>query len=257
MRAYIRMGLAVLVIVGPMSLVPAGEPEEIKAVVDAAIAARGGEAKLKGVRAAVWKSEGISPTRATRASLYGQVPGQFRLESERFENGKITLFIKIINGDKGWTTEGGRVRAMTKDEMTEVKQTFYFKHLDATLLPLRDKDVRVSRLGESKIEGRAVVGLKVSRKGMPDAQLYFDKHTMLLVKSEHEVLDETTGKKARHEVVYDDYQVVDGVKFARHTRRYLDGKLTGDVRITQFELRPKLDDHLFKPPLSASESEKP
>jgi hypothetical protein len=251
------MGLAASLIIGPLSLVRAGEQEEIKAIVDAAIAARGGEAKLKGVRAAVWKSEGISPARTTRASLYGQVPGQFRLESERFENGRVTLFIKIINGDKGWTSEGGRIRPMTKDEMTEVKQTFYFKHLDATLLPLRDKEVRISRMGESKVEGRAVVGLKVSRKGMPDAQLYFDKQSMLLVKSEHEVLDKTTGKKVRHEIVYDDYQVVDGVKFARHTRRYQEGKPTGDVRITQFELRPKLDDHLFKPPLSASDSEKP
>src|SRR5262245_46907400 len=118
MRAWIWMGLAASLIVGPLSLVQAGEQEEIKAIVDAAIAARGGEAKLKGVRAGVWKSEGISPGRTTRASLYGQVPGQFRLESERFENGRITLFVKIINGDKGWTSEGGRIRPMTRDEMT-------------------------------------------------------------------------------------------------------------------------------------------
>src|SRR5262249_16363782 len=145
------------------------------ALVEQAIAARGGADRLNGVRAAVWKSEGATPTRTSRATLYGQVPGKFRLESERTEGGRTTLHVKVINGDKGWTVEKGKARPMTKEELAEVRETFYQKHLDATLLPLREKGVRLSLLGDSTVEGKPVVGLKVTRKGMPEVSMYFDK----------------------------------------------------------------------------------
>jgi hypothetical protein len=146
---------------------------------------------------------------------------------------------------------------MTGEELTEVRETFYQKHLDATLMPLRDKGVRLSLLGDSTVEGKPVVGLKVSRKGMPDVSLYFDKQTKLLLKSERLVKDKSTGKSARLELLYSDYEEVGGVKLARRTRRVLGGKPAGDVRITEFQLRPSLDESLFQPPVEESGAKKP
>jgi hypothetical protein len=102
------IGLAAWTLAGPAGALLAGEREEIKALVEEAIAARGGAERLKGVRAAVWKSEGATPTRTSRATLYGQVPGMFRLESERTQGGRTTLFVKVINGDKGWLVRRAR-----------------------------------------------------------------------------------------------------------------------------------------------------
>ena len=92
----------------------ADEQERLKALVDEAIKAKGGERRLIELRAAVWKSQGVKPGRTTRATLYGQLPGKFRLESERTENGRTILFVKIINGDRGWTLEGGKAVPMSR-----------------------------------------------------------------------------------------------------------------------------------------------
>jgi hypothetical protein len=246
MRNHVYLALAALALSLRPGPAGAAEKEDLKALVEEAIAARGGAARLEKLRAAVWKSEGVKPTRTSRAVLYGQLPGKFRLESARTEDGKTTLFVKIINGDRGWTLQDGKAVPMSREELAQTRDTFYHKRLDATLLPLRDKDVRLKALGESKVDGRAVVGVKVSRKGYPDVSLYFDKKTKLLLKSERQVMG-PNGKPVPHELHYSDYKDHKGVKVARRTRVVVAGKAVGDVRITEFETFPKLDESLFLP----------
>src|SRR5260370_35734444 len=71
MRACMWMGLAVCSLAWCAGATSAGEQEEIKALVEDAIAARGGEAALKKVKAAVWRSGGGQDTRPGRPPLCG------------------------------------------------------------------------------------------------------------------------------------------------------------------------------------------
>jgi hypothetical protein len=238
--------LAPLALLGARPLALADEAKEIKALVSQAIAARGGAARLEKLRAAVWKSEGERPGRSTRATLYGEVPGKFRLESRRTVDGKTHLFIKIVNGDRGWIIEGGKTRPMSREELALTRRTFYHKHLDATLLPLRDKGVTIKALGDSIVEGKPVVGIQVSRKGFPDSRMYFGKKTKLLVKSARQVED-SMGKTMLQELHYSDYREHDGIKIAHRTRRVVDGRPEADVKITEFNIRKSLDPSLFLP----------
>src|SRR5262245_20836517 len=114
MKTHTWIGLSAALLAWVAGAARAGEKEDIRALVDAALAAKGGEKSLNALRAAVWKSEGERPGRTTRAALAGQLPGQFRLESERTVDGKTTLFVKIINGDKGWVLDGGKYRTMSR-----------------------------------------------------------------------------------------------------------------------------------------------
>jgi hypothetical protein len=255
MRSHTWLLLAALALLGPGPLTWADEAKEIKALVSQAIAARGGTARLEKLQAAVWKSEGERPGRTTRATLYGQLPGKFRLESQRTVDGKTHLFIKIVNGDRGWIIEGGKTRPMTREELALTRRTFYHKHLDATLLPLRDKGVTIKALGDRVVEGKPVVGIQVSRKGFPDSRMYFDKKTKLLVKSARQVED-ATGKTMVQELHYSDYRDHDGIKIAHRTRRVVDGKPEGDVKITEFDIRKGLDPSLFLP-MDAGEKSNP
>ncbi len=242
------------VMAGPVLLLLAGgasraaEAERLKALVEEAIKAKGGEARLIELQAAVWKSRGTGPERTTRATLYGQLPDKFRLESERTTDGKTTRFVKVINGKRGWTMQDGRVREMTAEQMAETRQTFYHKHLDTTLLPLKDKEAELAGLGESSVEGRPAVGLRVRRPGRPDLKLYFDKETKLLLKSEMTARGRD-GKGTRLEHVYSDYQDFDGIKLARKLKRFADGKPVGEVELVEFRPRAILERHVFERPV--------
>jgi hypothetical protein len=191
------------------------------------------------------------------ATLYGQLPDKFRLESERTTDGETTRFVKVINGQRGWVVEGGKVRAMTAEEMAQTRETFYHKHLDTTLLPLKDKEVELASLGESTVGGRAALGLRVRRPGRPDLKLYFDKQTKLLLKSEMTTKVRDGGKGTRLEYVYSDYRDFDGIKL----KRFADGKPVGEVELVEFQPRTSLERHLFERPVAgdgpAGASDKP
>jgi len=53
----------------------------------------------------------------------------------------------------------------------------------AMLAPLKDKAYTLAPIGEVKVEDRPALGLRVSRKGNRDINLYFDKKTYLRVKT--------------------------------------------------------------------------
>ena len=106
--------------------------------------------------------------------------------------------------------------------------------------------------GEAKVEGRATVGLKVSRKGQSDVTLQFDKQTHQLLASERMVEDED-GKLVPFKCLFSEYKDAGGIKIARRMRRFLDGKPTTDGRITEFEIRPSLDSSLFQRPADAAD----
>jgi hypothetical protein len=253
-KAALAAGLALLLAAGAAR---ADEQGQLKALVEEAIKAKGGEARLIELQAAVWKSQGTGPERTTRATLYGQLPDKFRLESERTVDGKTTRFVKVINGKRGWTIEGGRVREMTAEQMAQTRETFYHKHLDTTLLPLKDKDVELAVLPEARVEGRAAVGLRVRRPGQPDLKLYFDKQTKLLLKSEMTAKGKDGGKGTHLEYFYSDYQDFDGIKLARKLKRFADGKPQGEVEIVEFRPRPSLERHLFERPVPEGGAARP
>lgn len=238
-------GLALLLAGGAAR---ADEAERLKALVEEAIKAKGGEARLVELQAAVWKSRGTGPERTTSATLYGQLPDKFRLESERTTGGKTTRFVKVINGEKGWAVEGGKVRDLTAEEMAQTRETFYHKHLDTTLLPLKDREVELAGLDESTVEGRPTLGLRVRRPGRPELKLYFDKESKLLLKSEMTGKGRD-GKPTRLEYVYGDYQDFDGIKLARKLKRFTDGKPVGEVEIVEFRPRASLGRHVFERPV--------
>jgi hypothetical protein len=248
MRTGVWVFLPACLLLALTDPVLAAEQEEIQALVQQAIKARGGEARLAQLQAAVWKTRGSFNGRTSRATLYGQLPDKFRLESESVVDGKTVRFVRIVNGDRGWVLNGSKGRPMSAEELAQVKGTFDHKNLDTTLLGLRESGADLSLLGESRVGGRPVIGLKVRRRGRPDLALYFDKETKLLLKSRRQVKDGASGRLVTLEYFYDDYQDFGGVKIARKTRQVRDGKVFAETDVQKFEPRKRLESHLFMPP---------
>src|SRR6202011_4090099 len=77
------------------------------------------------------------------------------------------------------------------------------------LTVLKNKDYQLAGMGESKVEGRAALGIKVTAAERPEVQLFFDKESGLLLKTEHRQLDPRSRDEVIQEVFYKDYKVID------------------------------------------------
>src|SRR5262249_48311388 len=118
-----------------------------------------------------------------------------------------------------------------------------------------DKEFTFAALGKSKVDDRAVVGVKVLSKGHKDVELYFDETSNLLAKSAQtiQVLDlwsESAGRATvvRHEVFYSNYRVVQGVQVPMKMVIKHDGKLVVKSEKDDVQLMDKLDDKEFSKP---------
>ncbi len=181
-----------------------------------------------------------------------ELPDKFRseveFESDTADGKKKNTIIDVVNGEQGWQTSvydgnsegtvksGARQRAAVQ---SQVLNWGVFVPLTPTMPGVKSK-----LLGESKVDGRAVVGLKTSRG---TERLYYDKETSRLVCQEVEV--KTKDKKRELTVMtFDDYQDLDGVPVARKQIAKRDGKVVTEMEIVEFKLADKLDPKLFEKP---------
>src|SRR5262249_3453195 len=113
---------------------------------------------------------------------------------------EIGEFIMVLNGDKGWVKIKGTTRDMTMQELEEHREGTYSVWV-MSLLPLKDKAFGLAVLGERKVGDRPAAGVKVTRKGHFDVNLYFDQETGLLAKSDTRFKEARSGKEVDQETI--------------------------------------------------------
>ena len=114
-------------------------------------------------------------------------------------------------------------------------------------MPLKGKAFRLAPLGEVNIDKRPARGVWVSSKGHRDVNLYFDKETGLLVKTETRVKDDND-QEVTEETFLGDYKEVQGTKQATKLTVKRDGELYLESEVTDYRLAEKLDDRVFAKP---------
>jgi hypothetical protein len=218
---------------------------DARGVINKAIQAGGGEAKLAKFKSMTWKEKGTYYGQGTGQPYTGkyavQFPGQFRMEIEG-------VFTIVLNGDKGWMKAGGETMDLTKEQLAEQQEGNYAGWV-STLLPLKDKAFTLTPLPETKVNDHAALGVKVSREGHRDISLFFDKGTGLLVKSQHKARsEEQGGKEVDQEAFYADYAEVEGAKIPRKITIKQDGKSFVEAENHDVKSAEKLDDKVFAKP---------
>ena len=222
-----------------------GADDAPAAIIEKSLKAVGGEANFIKHRAARWNETGTYYG-SGQGQPYGgkydiQLPGQFRMEIEG-------VFLIVVNGDKGWMQAGGETREMTKEEWLEQAESLHGSWV-SSLVPLREKKYKLAALGDSKVEDRAVVGVRVSCEGHRDVELYFDKETGLLAKVEQRVkAAEMGGKEVTQSAIYRNYREVDGAKIPMKLAVLRDGKQFVEAEVKEYKAAGKLDDSVFAKP---------
>jgi outer membrane lipoprotein-sorting protein len=216
-----------------------------QAVIAKAIKAVGGADQISKNKGFTWKEKGTYYGMGAGLPYTGtyalQIPDKFRME--------ITgVFVIVYTGDKGWISMNNDTREMDKDELAEHQEESYARRV-GSLLPLTDKSFTLTTLGEVQVGDRPAVGVKVAQKGHRDINLFFDKESSLLVKSEYLVkAPEQGGKEVTQEANFSDFKEVDGTKHPMKINLKRDGKLFVEAEITEFKAVSKLDDGTFAKP---------
>ncbi len=185
--------------------------DDPRAIIRRALAANGepeDRTLFQGVRQ---KLKGISytndktPFTGDFYSQNGRFKGIMRME---FNDGPIEATM-VYNGSKAWIHSQLFSKDFDDAELADLKKRSGRDEIFGLVTLVKDKGYTLTPLGESKVEGRAAVGVQVKTAGQPTINLYFDKASGLLVKTQYRDHNPRQGKEVLEEHVLGDYREVD------------------------------------------------
>jgi hypothetical protein len=245
-----RYAFLALVLVLVAATTRADESTTPRALVEKAIEAQGGRDKLAKFPAMKSRFRGKIHIDGEKSDFTGEMimqgADQRKLSIEIEAGGAKVRIVQVLNHNKGWEKINDDAEEMGKADLAKAKEEAYGEWI-ATLVPLQDKAFELAPLGEIQIDKQPAVGVRVSRKGHADVNLYFDKKTNLLVKIESRIKDEND-QEVTEETFSSDYKEVQGTKQAMKFTVRHDGKVYLDGEVTEMKLVEKLEDSVFSKP---------
>lgn len=245
---HTRNVLAVLVLTLAPGLLAGQEP---RAILERAVEAHGGMERLSRARADWIKIKGTLYVADKEVPFVGettvQLPDRFKNVMQLTPPGGSYQLVQILNGDRAHVAVGGQPQKVSPTAAAEMRETL---HLDRAirLVPLlRDPTFELAGTGESEVNGRKAVGLRVRARGKKELRLYFDRETSLLVKTEH-TLEDGNGKEVRQEGYYSDFREVGGYKRPLKMSAFRNGKKVMDAELLDVKYFERIDDSEFAIP---------
>src|SRR5579875_2821530 len=242
------VGLAALLVP-----VRADEDAKLRELVERAIKASGGADNLSKYQASVTKQKGkfhgLGDALEFTTETSVQLPDRLRAEVHFKANGQEITFVQVFAADKGWIKIGNMTEEMNKEMLAEAKEQMHATVIVTQLVCLKDKDYKLSPLGEGKVGSRPAIGVRVERKGYRDVNLFFDKDKSLLLKMETRGKDVMQGgQEYTSTTLYDDYKKVEGIMVPHKVTIERDGKPYVDAEVTEAKIAEKIDDNVFEKP---------
>lgn len=234
------------------SVLRAADDNDAKALVDKAIAATGGEAKLAAAKALTWKSKGKlrfgeSASQYTAQATLADL-NHVRQEFEGEFGGNQVKGIVVLNGDQAWRKLGDQSRKIEGDALANEKRNIYLQVIGtASLLPLKSDDFRVEPAGEEKVGNADAVAIKVTGPDGKDFKLYFDKSSHLPIKIMAQVRG-FGGDEFAQETIYSDFKDFDGLKKATKVEGRRNGVTFLEGELTDFKVLEAVDPEAFAEP---------
>lgn len=236
---------AILLVLAPWTLAQAQEAKEIIA---RAVKAHGGEETLSKYPAGKAKGKGIFHGRGltfTQESAY-MMPDKMKEVVELEAMGQKVRQTAILIGSEGVLDVNGMERKLEGLLLESLKAAAHAARLSRLLPLLKDSSYQLTALGESKLDDKVLVGVRVSAKDQRDVSLFFNKETGLLAKIERRGIDPTTKKEYEEERRITDYQVIDGLPTPKKTVILRDGQKFMELEVLEVKYHEKLADSEFK-----------
>jgi hypothetical protein len=231
----------------------ADEAADARALVERAVKAHGGGDRLDRDRASVQKAKGkylgMGEAIPFTITVSFQRPDRLRVEMDLDFKGQNISVLQIIDHDKGWFSLNGEVQEMPKVAIEIAHEQIQVREAVRLTPLLRDKAFKLSPLGEVRVGDRPAVGVHVERQGRRDVNLFFDKETGLLIKSESRARDVMNpDQEFTSEEVFEDFRKIDGALVPHKVTIKRDGKVFLESELTEIKGFDRLDDALFAKP---------
>jgi hypothetical protein len=246
----IQLALSMVLVVGSAGRVTADESQP-DAVLDKAIKALGGEAKLAKATAFSRKTKGTF--------LFGENKNDFTSEAtvqglDRYQStfegefgGNKVKGVVVLNGETGWRKFGDNKSELDKDAIANEKRTVYLQVVPNTVLPLKAKGFKVESAADEKIGEKPAAVLKVTGPDGKEFSLYFDKDNGLPVKLAAKVRG-FQGEEFTQETTFGEYKDFEGIKQATKIEAKRDGTIFLKMELTEFKVLEKVDPKSFAEP---------
>jgi hypothetical protein len=223
-----------------------------RGILEKAVQAHGGEAVLARNTASHSRSKGkihLAGGLEFTSEEHVQLPDKFKSVVQIQANGTTLAVTQVFDGTHGWVADGtGRTIDLDEKAIVEIKEILHATRVGNLLAPLRDPTFNLVALGEAKVKEADAVGVRVSCKGRRDVNLYFDKASGLLVKTEARSLDPVSKQEVNQEKFFSDYRDVEGRKSPRKVAIHNDGKLFLELEIVDLQLLERHEDGTFQRP---------
>ena len=217
------------------------QEDEVRRLVLKAQEAHGGKKLLNKYHGIQVRYKGDVDVNGMQAKIEGEVAYNF---PDRMKN-VITvdingMKIEVQQGFDGkilWLSVLGKTQEIKdKEQIAEMNANLYAEVV-ASLADIESKHYELTTLGGMKIKDKEAVGVRVNKKGERYVDLWFDKKTHLLVKSESRGKDPFgMGAEALQEKYYSGYMPVSGIQTPQHLEVHNDGKrvVTMELSDTRF-----------------------
>jgi hypothetical protein len=229
----------------------ADEQPDAKVLLDRAIKAMGGDAKLAklGTVSGKGKITVIKGGQEMTINLQGTWQGlsQYRAELDFQKDGNNHAGILVISGEKGWFKKDDNTEDAPEGLVPFIQNFFYACRMPQMLPALRDKAYKLTPLGEVKVGTQPAVGLSVSHPDYKDVSLFFDKESGLPLKSEIKLTEPRRDQESTIEFHYSDYRDFDGVKLCGMITIKLNNE-EFTLELSELKAAEKMDDSRFDRP---------
>jgi hypothetical protein len=231
----------------------AGAEDETRAIIDKAVKAHGGLEKIRKFKGSATQMrgkgtvhelggfditlEGYSQDGNSKEVVEGEVAGQKFTQTVLLDRKQIHLF---ING-KEYKLDEKRMAALAREHA----------HQEAVIdlvFAAKKTGYQLSPLGEVKVNDKPAVGVRVSSEGYQDINLFFDKASGLLVKTEARTTDIQSGEEKTEEKLLSDYKETEGVQRPGKVVVLRDGKKLLTLQIDEVKVVDKFDKDFFTKP---------
>lgn len=229
--------------------ITAEQAKEGKAILEKALKAKGGYAKVKAIKnfemIADAQITGIGPdgkTQTIPAKLERRLllPNQMRMDVI-IGDGAVTV-TTTLDKKKGWASRPDvGVVDLTDDQVAELTKTLWHEQ-ELVLMRFKDKGARYAKLPDVEHDGTKYFTVAlISPDNKSSVVLFIDKKTHLLFGMEHS----EGGIKALQ--LFGDYKKVGGIQVA-HARTLISTEQQLDANVTKIEFNTKIDKTQFDKP---------
>jgi hypothetical protein len=251
LRLPLSVAFAAIAVAGFTPARAAEGEKDAKAIVAKAIEAKGGAATIDKYNGFALKFKGKFHGQGIEADMTGttrlMLPDKQRTEAALDASGQAISYLLVYDGKKGWVSINGNPEELSNDQIAEARESVHLESL-AALHGLSGDGVKLTSLGESKVDGKNAVGVKVSAKGFRDVSLFFDKDSGMVLMSETRAKDPTSGDEFKEIITFGDYKKVDGLMVPYKRAEKRDDKPYMEMEMTAVTPSEKLEDKDFGKP---------